>query len=95
MNSRIAVISGQIDYTKLNTTLDPVDYAIGKVGVWVRMLNKGERPKRWLKARKTGTKVNFEVIQSEAELNASIEELKTYVAEVANEHGVQIKLTVD
>lgn len=94
MGPKIVVISGQIDYKMLNATLSPVDYAIGKVGVWVRMLNKGERPKRWLKARKTGTKVNFEVIQSEAELNGSIEELKTYVAGIESEHGVQIKLTI-
>lgn len=95
MGPRIVVISGQIDYKKLNATLNPIDYAIGKVGVWVGLLNKGERPKRWLKARKTGTKVNFEVIQSEEELNESIEELKKYVAAVESEHGIKIKLTID
>lgn len=95
MGTKIVVISGQIDYKKLNATLSPVEYAIGKVGVWVGMLNKGERPKRWLKARKTGTKVNFEVIQSEKDLNASIEELKTYVSEIESEHGIKIKLTFD
>lgn len=86
------MISGQIDFKKLNTNLSETDYAIGKVGVWVRMLNKGERPKKWLKARKGGTKVNFEIIQSETDFENGLNELKGYLAEIKNNHGLEITL---
>lgn len=91
---RLIVISGQIDYTKLNTTLDPKEYAIGKAGVWTQMLNKGNRPKKWLKPRKKGTKVNFVVMQTEDEFDEAFEELRSYLTAVKEEHGVDIKLTL-
>jgi hypothetical protein len=94
LSVKIAVISGQIDYKKLNSSLGEREYAFSKAIVWISMLNGGNRPKRWLKVRKDGTKVNFEIIQSDADFENGLNELKKYLAEIKSEYEIEIKLKI-
>ncbi|WP_248499869.1 hypothetical protein [Staphylococcus aureus] len=90
-STKIQVLGGKIGFEKLNTDLSEKDYAVAKAIVWLNMINDRMRPKKWLKARKNGTNINFDAIHTETDAKEAIEELKGYLAEIKEKHGIDLK----
>ncbi|MFS0815361.1 hypothetical protein ABC382_00135 [Lysinibacillus sp. 1P01SD] len=88
----ISVVSGQMSYKLLTNKMPAVEYATAKVHIWMNMLNRGQRPKKWLKANSKGTKVNFDYIKSEAEYEKGLIDLQVYIDEINSEFGLEIKI---
>jgi hypothetical protein len=90
--SKFIVTGGQISYKLLNNKLSAMEYEIAKVHIWLNMLNKGQKPKRWNKPNKNGTKVTFEAIQTQADYNKGLTELEDYINQVNQQFGLDLKL---
>ncbi|AKS37398.1 hypothetical protein NP92_02755 [Anoxybacillus gonensis] len=90
--SKFIVTGGQISYELLNNKLPAMEYEIAKIHIWLSMLNKGQKPKRWNKPNKNGTKVTFEVIQSQADYNKGLTELEDYIDQVNQQFELDLKL---
>lgn len=90
---KISVVSGQISYPRLNSKLPDDEYAQAKAHVWMHMLNEGQRPKKWLKVTRNGTKVNFDYISSQEEYEKGLIDLECYLAEINTRFGLEYKLT--
>ncbi|MFF3923129.1 hypothetical protein [Paenibacillus lactis] len=91
-NMKIEVVGGQMSYAQLNTKVDPRVYAIGKAHIWLDMINKRKRPKKWNKPNAKGTKVTFEMINSDESLDAAFSDLEMYLKQINEEHGTDITL---
>lgn len=89
---KISVTGGRINYPSLTNKLPDVEYAKAKVHIWLYMLNDRQKPKRWLKANRKGTKVNFETVQSQADYDKGLVELQEYINQVNEEFGLDFKL---
>lgn len=83
----IKVVGGQIIFPYLNKELskDPNSFARRKIIAWHQMLLDRQRPRRWYKATKQGTKVNFDFIYEQEEAEAAVAEFKEYVEQVDKE----------
>lgn len=89
---KISVLGGQINYRSLTNKLPAVEYAKAKVHMWLYMLNEGKKPKKWLKANSKGTKVNFEIVNSQEEYNEGLNSLQEFINQVNEEFGLDYKL---
>lgn len=49
---------------------------------------------KWFKIRKDGTKVDFEMIQSEEDFKKALDELKVFVRNLRSNRVVDIKLKI-
>jgi len=94
---KLSVISvgGQMNFPKLSSDLSGKVYAISKVHIWLHMLNDNMKPKKWLRATKKGTKVNFDSIHSQAEYEKGLIELQVFIDEVNTTYGTDFKLRKD
>lgn len=90
---KISVVSGQMSYPNLNSKLPEDEYAKAKAHVWLHMLNEGQNPKKWLKATRNGTKVNFDYVSSQDEYEKGLVDLEYYLAEINVRFGLDYKLT--
>lgn len=83
----IKVVGGQIIFPYLNKELskDPNSFARRKIIAWHQMLLDRQRPRRWYKATKQGTKVNFDFMYEQEEAEAAVAEFKEYVEQVDKE----------
>jgi hypothetical protein len=91
-NTKIEVVGGQMNYSQLNTKLEPRVYAIGKAHIWLDMINKRKRPKKWNKQNAKGTKVTFEMINTDESLDAAFSDLEAYLKQINEEHETDITL---
>lgn len=89
----VRVVSGQINYPRLNSSLPEIEYAKAKAHVWMHMLNEGKNPKKWLKATSKGTKVNFDYVSSQGDYEKGLVELECYLAEINVRFDLEYKLT--
>lgn len=80
-----SIAGGQFMFKDLSSQVSAEEYAVAKVHMWLHMLNDGNKPTKWFKAYKNGTKVNFETIHSQEEYNQGIEELSIFTEEVNKE----------
>lgn len=85
-----SIVGGQYGFKDLSTLLSAEEYAVAKVHLWLHMLNNGEKPKKWLKAYKSGTKVNFEMIHSQEEYDQGIAELSAFTEQVNKEFNLDL-----
>lgn len=92
MENIITLVSGEIIYPDMNTSLDEAKYAKFKVYLWLEMLNDNQKPRKWNKATKKGTKVHFDYIRTQDEYNQGIVELKVYISEVNETFSLDIEL---
>lgn len=91
----IGVTGGRVNCTKLTSELGDRDYDLMKVGTWRDMLRRDMRPKKWYKRRKEGTKVSFDMIQSNEDALRAIKELQDYLTEVNLKHGTDLHVVFD
>ncbi|MEC0242004.1 hypothetical protein P4H66_19560 [Paenibacillus dokdonensis] len=91
-NAKIEVVGGQMNYSKLNTKVEPRIYAIGKAHIWLDLINQRMKPKKWNKATAKGTKVTFDMITKPEILELAFDELEVYLKQVNREHGTDIEL---
>lgn len=91
-NTKIEVVGGQMSYSQLNTKLEPRVYDIGKAHIWLDMINKRNRPKKWNKPNSKGTKVTFEIIRTDESLESAFADLEKYLQQINKEHGTDITL---
>lgn len=84
----IKVVGGQLVFPILNAELfkDPASYARRKVLIWHRMITEGQRPCKWFKATKKGTKVNFDYMYEQQDVEAAIKDFEAYIEEVNREY---------
>ena len=90
------VKGGQLVAPKMTAQLMKEDasmYEECKVIFWFHMLKQGMKPVRWLKPTTKGTKVNFEIPQSQAEGDLAIKELEAYIEFVNSTHGTTLSLS--
>jgi len=88
----LTIVSGQINYPKLNSKIPEKEYAIAKVHIWLFELNKGRKPVKWLKPNKNGTKVNFEMIKTQQDYDSGLDELEVYIKRINREFGTDFSL---
>jgi hypothetical protein len=89
---KIQAVGGQMIFKKLTNEVEEKEFAIRKAYIWLNMLNDGMKPVKWLKPTKKGTKVNFEIIRSEEELNKGLDELDTYLYDINKRFGTDLKI---
>lgn len=89
---KISVTGGQIEFKRLTNDLSEEDFAICKAFIWLKMLNDNMKPIKWLKTTKKGTKVNFETIKSLEEYKQGLKELTSYIQEVNEKFGSDLKI---
>lgn len=87
------VVSGHINYPKMNLKMDAKTFAIVKAHVWLDMLNEGKRPTKWFKTNTKGTKVAYDYMYSQEEYDAGLDELDTYMYEVNKKYNVGLKIS--
>lgn len=90
---KVSVLGGQIEYPFLTNKLPDVEYAKAKAQVWMYMLNESRLPKRWLKANSKGTKINFDMISSQADYDKGLIDLECFLKEINEQFGFDFKLT--
>lgn len=91
---QIRMTGGQRLFSRLNTAIDEKLYDVGKAHIWLNLVNEHrERPVKWGKAAKKGTKVEFSVIRSAEDLEAAFDELEICIRSVNRKHGLEMKLT--
>ena len=90
--AKIEVVGGQMNYSKLNTKLEPQIYAIAKAHIWLDLINQRMKPRKWNKATTKGTKVTFDMITTPETLEMAFDELEVYLKSVNREHGTDIEL---
>lgn len=95
MVKNIQLVSGQIVYPNMNTKLNEEEYAKAKAHMWLYMLNEGKRPKKWLKGTKSGTKVNFDFVQSQSDYDQGLDELDIYLQEINKGFDLEFDLRRD
>ena len=91
----IKVRGGQMQYKFLTQNLrqeDPKKYEANKAVVWLKMLNDGMEPVKWLKPNKGGTKVNFNVISSQAEYEKALATLEAHIKYINQTHELNLSL---
>jgi hypothetical protein len=86
------VVGGILDVHALNTSLDEKTYDIGKAHVWLHMLKQAQIPVKWHKATKKGTKVKFEIPESQEQIDQSIEQLKAYVQDLNKKYDLNMRI---
>lgn len=89
---KIRVVGGQIIQSALNTKIDEKTFDIGKAHCWLDMIQRGQRPRKWLKANLKGTKINFDYIKTDEEVDESFDELEAYLKQVNRKYGTDIEL---
>lgn len=91
----IKVVGGQIIFPFLTAELskDPNSFAQRKIIAWHQMLLDRQRPRRWYKASKKGTKVNFDFMYEESEAEAAVAEFKEYIEQVEKERQARYNET--
>ncbi|GGD05223.1 hypothetical protein [Pontibacillus salipaludis] len=67
-------------------------YEGAKLKIWVYMLKQGEKPTKWYKPNKQGTKVAFEFMENQQEADKSVEELKNHITRLNEEIGTDFNL---
>lgn len=85
-----SITGGQFIFKNLTSLKSDKEYAETKAHMWMHMLNDGDRPTKWYKAYKNGTKVNFLTINSQEEYDQGIEELSVFTEEVNKEYGLDL-----
>ncbi|MNS59244.1 hypothetical protein D3C71_1186010 [compost metagenome] len=90
--AKVSVVGGQMNYSRLTSKVEPRHYAIGKAHCWLDMINRSMRPKKWNKPTTKGTKVTFDAINSEEELESAFGELEQFISQINVEHGTDITL---
>lgn len=86
------VVGGQMNFKQLNTGTESKVYAIGKAFIWLDMIKKGRRPKKWNKPNKKGTKMTFSIIRDVEIREAAFKELEAYLNQIDEEFGTDISL---
>jgi hypothetical protein len=86
------VVGGRMIFKQLTSGIEAKKYAVGKAVVWLKLLNDGMKPVKWLKPTKRGTKVDFEFIRSDEEWESELERLNNYINEVNQMFGTDLKL---
>lgn len=89
---KIQVVGGQMSYSTLKANVGARVYAIGKAHIWLNMINKRKRPKKWNKPNSKGTKVTFEVINSAEMLEQAFAELEEFIGEINQTFGTDLTL---
>lgn len=89
---KISAIRGQVIQKHLNLKLDEKTYDIGKAHCWLGMIQRGQRPTKWLKANSKGTKINFDYIKTNEEIEQALDELDIFLKHVNRKHGTDITL---
>lgn len=89
---KLSKISGQLNQIHLNIKIDEKTYDIGKAHCWLGLIQKGQRPTKWLKANSKGTKINFDYIKSSEEIEQCFDELEIYLRHINRKHGTDITL---
>ena len=91
----IKVVGGQIIFPYLNKELskDSNSFARRKIIAWHQMLLDRQRPRKWYKATKEGTKVNFDFMYEESEAEAAVAEFKEYIEQVEKERQARYNET--
>lgn len=92
MIKNVTVVGGQIVYPSMNTKMSEEKYAKTKAHMWLFMLNEGKKPKKWLKANRNGTKVNFDMIQTQEDYDEGLKELDVYLQEINKDFGLDYKI---
>lgn len=93
----VKVIGGQKNFQYLTSDLLSIDekgYELLKVKCWLKSLNEGDKPIKWLKPNKKGTKLNFELLESEVEFLIEIEKLKKYIEKMNKQLGTDWKIKI-
>lgn len=88
----IKVIGGQIMITALNTKLQDKVFDIGKAHTWLGMIEQHERPTKWGKSSKKGTKIYYDAIFTKEDMERAFDELEIYIHSVNRKHGTDISL---
>lgn len=93
----IKVVGGQLVFPVLNAELfkDQEEFVRRKISVWQRMLLDRQRPRKWFKATKKGTKVNFDYMYEQSEADEAVAEFKAYVEQVNEEWKLGFKKVGD
>lgn len=95
MNNTISLVSGEVVYPDMNSSMEEEKYAKFKVHLWLYMLNDNQRPTKWNKPNKKGTKVHFNYIKTQSEYDVGVGELKAYVDLVNKLFGLEIEIHGD
>lgn len=88
----VRVMGGKIEFKTLNSSLDDKSYAQAKAHIWLKMLNDGMKPKRWLKSTKKGTGIHFNSIGSQQEYDSSLLELEQYLNAINKQYNLEYKI---
>lgn len=88
---QIKLVNGQMNFPNMKAPVSK-QYAIMKAQTWMYMLNDGQRPTKWLRATKKGTKVNFDYMDSPDQYESGLKELGIYLDEVNKEYGTDLSL---
>lgn len=87
----IGLVGATIKNPKLTSLIGKKQYDIGKVYVWFNLLQRGQRPTKWGKPTKTGTRIEVEFVREQLKFEAAKDELEMYMRQVNREHGTELE----
>lgn len=90
---KVSVTGGQMKYPNFSTALSPDQRAVAKLMVWLELVNQSMRPTRWLKTTKSGTSVNFDMLEDGEAVQKEMTKVQQYVDKINDEFGFGIDLT--
>lgn len=90
---KVSVTGGQMNYPGFSSALAPDQQAVAKLMVWLELVNRRMRPTRWLKTTKSGTSVNFALLEDGEAVRQEMTKVQKYVDKINDEFGFGIDLT--
>lgn len=90
---KVSITGGQMNYPGFTSTLTPDQQAVAKLMVWLELVNQRMRPTRWLKTTKSGTSVNFALLEDGEAVRQEMTKVQKYVDKINDEFGFGIDLT--
>ncbi len=89
---RVGLVGGQVVFKHLTTTLSEKQFEMLKIRCWLKMLNDGENPVKWLKPSAKGQKVNFKAIKDTEDYNTCLDELEKHIVEMNEKYSFGVSL---
>lgn len=92
MSMEVIIHGGETIYSAMTSQVDAGRYSVRKVYAWANMLNDRKRPVLWKKPSKKGTRVRWEMVRTQEEIEMAWDELEEYIHAINKRFGTDFRL---
>ena len=90
--SGMKLVSATLKYPGLTNKLTEGAYAVRKAQIWFALLKESQRPTKWAKPTRNGTRIEVDFIHDVIGLEVATDELEAYLREINARHDLDLKI---